>query len=108
MILIFLVQNLGLKIILSKLLQDRLEISMEGKNIYENSKESTFEVFNDLCRSNETRQNSQQFGIANENTRKLISGSDDGASSGNNKKRDKLISDLSQRQKISLSSFCRK
>ena len=47
--------------------------------------------------SDEVRQNSQQYGIANENTRKLISGSDDGASSGNAQKvSDKLISDLSK------------
>ena len=88
---------------LAKLLQDRLEISVEGKKIYENPKESLFEVYKDLWTSDEIRQNSQQYGIANLNTRKLISKSDDGASSGNAQKvSDKLINDLSSKQKISL------
>ena len=88
---------------LSKLLQDRLEISMEGQKIYENPKESVFGLYKDLWVSEEVRQNSQQYGVANENTRKLISGSDDGASSGNDQKvSDKLIADLSSKQKINL------
>ena len=32
----------------AKLLQDRLEVSMEGQKIYENPKESLFEVYRDL------------------------------------------------------------
>ena len=88
---------------LAKLLQDRLEISMEGQKIYENPKESLFELYKDLWVSEELRQNRQQYGIANENTRKLISKLDDDASSGNAQKvSDKLIADLSTRQKISL------
>ena len=88
---------------LSKLLQDRLEVQMEGQKIYENPKESLYEVYKNLWASEEVRQNSQQYGIANENTRKLISQSDDGASSGNDQKvSDKLIADLSAKQKISL------
>ena len=76
---------------------------MEGKKIYENLKESIFEVYKDFWTSDEIRQNSQQYGIANINTRKLISGSDDGASSGNDQKvSDKLIADLSTKQKIVL------
>ena len=88
---------------LAKLLQDRLEVSMEGQKIYENPKESFFEVYKDLWTSKEVRQNSQQYGIANLNTQKLISKSDDGASSGNDQKvSDKLMADLSEKQKISL------
>ena len=88
---------------LAKLLQDRLEISVEGKKIYENPKESLFEVYKDLWTSDEIRQNSQQYRIANLNTRKLISKLDDGASSGNDQKvSDKLMADLSAKQKISL------
>ena len=76
---------------------------MEGQKIYENPKESLFELYKDLWVSEEIRQNSQQYGIANENTRKLISKSDDGGSSGNSQKvSDKLIADLSEKQKISL------
>ena len=76
---------------------------MEGQKIYENPKESLFEVYKDLWVSNEIRQNSQQYWLANLNTRKLISRSDDGASSGNDQKvSDKLVADLSEKQKISL------
>ena len=82
---------------LSKMLQDRLEVSMEGQKIYENPKESLFEVYKDLWVSDETRQNSHQYGIANLNTRKLISKSDDAGSSGNDQKvSDKLMADLSK------------
>ena len=88
---------------LSKLFQDRLEIFVEGKKIYENPKESLFEIYKKLWTSDEVRQNSQQYGLANENTRKLISKSDDGASNGNAQKvSDKLIADFSSKQKISL------
>ena len=65
-----------------------------------------FEIFNDLWTSTETRKNSQQFGIANENTRKLISGSDDRASSRTDQKVSyKLLSDVNQIQKISLNKI---
>ena len=88
---------------LSKMLQEKLEVNMEGQKIYENPKESLYEVYKDLWKSEEIRQNSQQYGIANLNTRKLLSKSDDGASSGNDQKvSDKLIADLSEKQKISL------
>ena len=90
---------------LAKMLQDRLEVSMKGQKIYENPKESLYEVYKDLWVSEEIRQNSQQYGIANENTRKLISKSDDGASSGNDQKvSDKLMADLNDKQKISLNN----
>ena len=91
---------------LAKMLQDRLEVSMKGQKIYENPKESLFEVYKDLWVSDEIRQNSQQYCIANENTRKLISGSDDGASSGNTQKvSDKLIEDLLQNNILVLTKF---
>ena len=88
---------------LAKMLQRDLEVSMEGQKIYENPHESVFEVYKDLWTSDEVRQNSQQYGILTENARKLLSKSDDGASSGNDQKvADKLIADLSEKQKINL------
>ena len=88
---------------LTKLLQERLEVSMEGQKSYENPRERLFEVNKDLWVSDEIRQNSHQYGICNFNTRKLISKSDDGASSGNDQKvSDKLMADLNDKQKISL------
>ena len=66
-------------------------------------KKSLFEVYKDLRTSEEIRQNSHQYGIANLNTQKVISKSDDGASRGNDSKiSDKLMADLAEKQKISL------
>ena len=61
---------------LGRLLVDRLTINVEGKNVYENTGESLMEVYKDLWRSEEDRDNRQIFGIANENVRKLVSKDD--------------------------------
>ena len=61
---------------LGRLLVDRLTINVEGKNVYENTGESLMEVYKDLWRSEEDRDNRQDFGIANENVRKLVSKDD--------------------------------
>ena len=61
---------------LGRLLVDRLTINVEGKNVYENTGESLMEVYKDLWRSEEDRDNRQDFGIAKENVRKLVSKDD--------------------------------
>ena len=61
---------------LGRLLVDRLTITVEGKNVYENTGESLMEVYKDLWRSEEDRDNRQGFGLANENVRKLVSKDD--------------------------------
>ena len=44
---------------LAKLLQERLEISMEGQKIYENPKKSLFKLYKDLWVSEEVRRGSR-------------------------------------------------
>ena len=61
---------------LGRLLVDRLTVNVEGKNVYENTGESLMEVYKDLWRSEEDRDNRQNSGIANENVRKLVSKDD--------------------------------
>ena len=46
--------------------------------VYQNTGESMMEVYKDLWRSNEDRDNRQEFGLANENVRKLVSKDDSG------------------------------
>ena len=61
---------------LGRLLIDRLSIKVQGKEVYQNTGEGMLEVYKDLWRSDDDRENRQDFGIANENVRKLISGDD--------------------------------
>ena len=49
---------------------------VQGEVVYQNTSESMFEVYKDLWRSDDDRENRQSYGIANENVRKLISGDD--------------------------------
>ena len=61
---------------LGRLFVDRLSVNVQGLEVYQNAKESLIEVYKDLWRSEEDRDNRQDFGIANENFRKLISKDD--------------------------------
>ena len=61
---------------LGRLLVDQLSIKVQGKEVYQNTGESMLEVYKDLWRSDTDRGNRQDFGIANENVRKLISEDD--------------------------------
>ena len=61
---------------LGRLLIAELEVRVQGKAVYKNSGESVIEVYKDLWRSNADRENRQEYGIANENVRKLISKDD--------------------------------
>ena len=61
---------------LGRLLVDRLSINVQGVEVYQNTGESLIEVYKDLWRSEEDRDNRQDFGIANENVRKLVSKDD--------------------------------
>ena len=61
---------------LGRLLVDQLSIVVQGELVYQNTSESMFEVYKDLWRSDDYRENRQSYGIANENVRKLISGYD--------------------------------
>ena len=63
---------------LGRLLVDRLNDNVQGVEVYQNTGESMMEVYKDLWRSNEDRDNRQEFGLANENVRKLVSKDDSG------------------------------
>ena len=67
---------------LSKLLCERLQIKLAGETVYDNSGESHLAVYKDLWRTKTDRKQSPEYGIANENLRKLISKDDSGANSG--------------------------
>ena len=51
---------------------ERLSVNIQGKEVYQCTGESMMEVYKDLWMSEEDRKNRQEFGIANENVRKLI------------------------------------
>ena len=61
---------------LGRLLCDRLSVNVQGVEVYQNTGESMMEVYKDLWRSEEDRDNRQEFDIANENVRKLVSNND--------------------------------
>ena len=61
---------------LGRLLADRLSIKVQGVEVYQNTGESMLEIYKDLWRPEVDRANRQDFGIANENVRKLISKDD--------------------------------
>ena len=57
---------------------DKLNIFAQGEEIYQNTGEGMLETYKDLWRSEEDRKKRQEFGLANENVRKLISEDDSG------------------------------
>ena len=60
-----------------RLLVNRLSVNVQGVEVYQNTGErSMMEVYKDLCRSEEDCDNRQEFGLANENVRKLVSKDD--------------------------------
>ena len=61
---------------LGRLLVDRLSIKVQGVEVYQNTGESILEVYKGLWRPEVDRANRQDFGIAGENVRKLISKDD--------------------------------
>ena len=80
---------------LSKLLKKRSVIKFAGEIVYDNSGESLLEIYKDLWKPDFERADMVQYGIANENLRKLISKDDSGATSGDTQKvSDKLMFDI--------------
>ena len=71
---------------LSKLLQKNLLIRLAGQKVYENTSENLYEVNKDLWNTNSERQDMVEYGIADENLRKLISKDDSGAKTGSTQK----------------------
>ena len=80
---------------LSKLLKSRLVIKFSGEIVYDNTGESMLEIYKDLWKPGYERSDMIEYGIGNENVRKLISKDDSGATSGNTQKvSDKLMFDI--------------
>ena len=80
---------------LSKLLKRRLVVKFAGEIVYDNTGESILEIYKDLWKPPHERSNMIEYGIGNENVRKLISKDDSGATSGNTQKvSDKLMFDV--------------
>ena len=63
---------------LGRLLVDRLSVNVQGVEVYQNTGESMMEVYKDIWKSDEDRDNRQEFGLANENVRKIASKDDSG------------------------------
>ena len=61
---------------LGRFLVDRLSVNVQGVEVYQTTGESMMEVYKDLWRSDEDQDNRQEFGLANENVRKLVSKDD--------------------------------
>ena len=88
---------------LGRLLVDRLSVNVQGVEVYQNTGESIMEVYKDLWRSEEDRNNRQEFGIANENVRKLASKNDSGNKSAKTDEvLDLTIAKMCDRMKIPL------
>ena len=66
---------------LGKLLCKELQIRVGSSSVYDNKMENMIEVYKDLWLSDERREDMSEYGIASENLRKLMSGSDDASAS---------------------------
>ncbi len=66
---------------IGRLLCDDLQIKIGSKLVYENTKESLIMVYKDLWLPDDRREDMSEYGIASENLRKLMSGSDDASTS---------------------------
>ena len=71
---------------LSAILQNRVQIKLAGETVYDCSGDYLYNTYSDLWKSTSERGDMIEYGVANENVRKLISNDDGGASSGNAQK----------------------
>ena len=67
---------------LGRILGKSLNILVGGENVYDNRREDLFETYKDLWKSEAKREELIQYGVANENIRKLMSGDDSATTSG--------------------------
>ena len=80
---------------LGRLLCEGLNVQIGGEIVYDNRVESLMEVYKDLSKSESKREGMLEYGVANENIRKLMSGDDSATTSG---KADDVL--LEKNQKI--------
>ena len=85
---------------LGRLLCDELQIRIGSEPVYDNKKESLIMVYKDLWLPDERREDMSEYGIASENLRKLMSGSDDASTA--NKDDNALFKARGKRIKIKL------
>lgn len=71
---------------IAALLKRRLTVTFSDQDTHNSKGESIYQVYKDLWKTKEVRDCLVASGIANENTRKLMSGDDYGAGSGNAQK----------------------
>ena len=77
-----------------------LKVLIGGKIVYNNTGEGMFETYKDLWKSESKRKRMLQYGVANENIRKLMSGDDSATTSG--KAKDVLLEKNNKVLKIKL------
>ncbi len=85
---------------IGRLLCDELQIRIGSESVYDNKKEGLIMVYKDLWLLDERREDMSEYGIASENLRKLMSGSDDASTS--NKDDNALFKARGKRVKIKL------
>ena len=85
---------------IGRLLCDELQIRIGSESVYDNKKEGLIMVYKDLWLPDERRKDMSEYGIASENLRKLMSGSDDASTS--NKDDNALFKARGKRVKIKL------
>ena len=67
---------------LGRRLCEGLNVQIGGEIVYDNRGESIMEVYKDLWKSESKREGMLEYGVANENIRKLMSGDDSATTSG--------------------------
>ena len=67
---------------LGRILCEGLTIQIGGEIVYDNRGEGMFETYKDLWKSDSKREGMLEYGIANENIRKIMSGDDSATTSG--------------------------
>ena len=61
---------------LGRLLSEGLNVRIGGEVVYDNTGESIREIYKDLCKSDDKRKSMVEYGIGNENLRKMLSKDD--------------------------------
>ncbi len=85
---------------IGRLLCNELQIRIGSESVYDNKKEGLIMVYKDLWLPDKQREDMSEYGIASENLRKLMSGSDDASTS--NKDDNALFKARGKKVKIKL------
>ena len=93
---------------LGKLLCERLTVNIGGEVVYDSTGESLLETYKDLWKSDKERENMSEYGLANENVRKLMSKDDSGSKAAKTDGvLDPTIANIYDRLKIPLGKILR-